>query len=283
MKKYLVLIALALLVISLPAMAGKLVELPVVHPTITVYQAQGVSELEGLAPYAGYTDATIDGTVCAVPGILDICPGTNWANFIDPAATPYKPFPKNVTLTKQFGTTGQCSDVFPTGEITPQQGTPNIRLWWPLMYEVPGTVITLSITYGTMLSFNGAYVHEEIWSWTVGATLETMEDELALFHELPDGLNEVPLISDENLYPVLQGYLECADAYFESGDLYDAGNALTDFELAVSDAYIGTSPAQPWPELGQGIIENDCNPAWCKLLVDAGFVGQQDLIFQPSK
>ena len=54
--------------------------------------------------------------------------------------------------------------------------------------------------------------------------------------------------------------------------------------MAVSDACITTSPDFPVPTgVTTGIAETDENPACCKLLVDAEFVGFTYNIFQPSK
>jgi len=288
MKKCLVLIAVALLVLSLPAMAGKVVEVNITHPIITLFQAYAAPDSAGaqsIEGYLGYGDFTITSD----PGILCIVPGVSWANFID-APDSVGAFIKNVTLTKVTGSTGQCSDVFPVTTVN-QQGTPNIRLWWPLMYELPGTTWTLTVFYGTRLPYKDsanptvpAYAHTEVWEFAVDADLDSMENELELFHELPFGKDEVPLVSDEVLYPVLQGYLDSAEDALAVGDTFDAADSLIDFEMAVSDACITTSPEFPDPTgISTGIANTDENPACCKLLADTEFVGFKYNILQPSK
>jgi len=288
MKKCLVLIAVALLVVSLPAMAGKVVEINITHPIITLYQAYAAPDSAGAQSIEGYLGFG-DYTITSDPGILQIVPGVNWSNFIA-APSDVGPFIKNVTLTKVTGMTGQCSDVFPVITVN-QQGTPNIRLWWPLMYELPGTTWTLTVFYGTRLPYADsanptvpAYAHTEVWEFAVDADIPAMENELELFHQLPFGLDEVPLVSDEVAYPILQGYLAEAETYLLVGDLFDGGNALEDFEMLVSDECITTSPAFPDPTgVGTGIANTDENPACCKLLADTEYVGFKYNLFQPSK
>ena len=81
-KKCLVLIVLALFVFAIPVLAGKVAQINITHPVIDLFQAYGVSEGEGadcILGYNGFGDATIT----AVPGVLCIDPGVNWANFIN--------------------------------------------------------------------------------------------------------------------------------------------------------------------------------------------------------
>ena len=136
MKKSLLLIALMLLV-AVPAMAARVSSVPITHDEALVYQAYpGNSEGTDLE-FLGYL-GTGEDVITAVPGVLSIVPGENWANFVGAAQeTPAIAYTiKNVVLCKQTPSIIQCADVFPAKKIC-QQGTPNIRLWWPLMYEVP--------------------------------------------------------------------------------------------------------------------------------------------------
>lgn len=294
MKKSLALIALMLL-IAIPAMAARVASIPITHETQFVFQAyDGDSEGTDLE-FAGYL-GTEEDVIDAVPGVLSITPGENWSNFVGAAQeVPAVPFTiKNVVLCKEHPSIIQCADVFPAGIIC-QQGTPNIRLWWPLMYEVPGTCWTLTILYGTSAPFdddgpNGpnppGYVHTEVWKWCVDANLDSMEDLLDLFHELPFGTDEVPLISDEVLFPVLQEKIEAISDAVDATppDNVTAGLILGDFEMEVMDACIPTSPLTPAPTgPGTGIAQTEENPACCKLLADAEFVGFDLGILQPKK
>jgi len=288
LKKCLVLIAIAIFVLSIPVMAGKVVQINITHPVIDLFQAYGVSEGEGATCILGYNGFG-DATITAVPGVLCIDPGLDWSNFIDAPST-VGPFIKNVTLTKVTGSTGQCSDVFPVTTVN-QQGTPNIRTWWPLMYELPGTTWTLTVFYGTRLAYkddanptNAAYAHTEVWTFAVDATVTSMENELALFHEIPFGKDEVGLISDEVLFPVLEDNLAGVAEDLANADLFDGGLLLSDFEMEVSDACITSSPLFPDPTgTRTGIANTDENPACCKLLADSEFVGFKYNLFQTAK
>ncbi len=242
--------------------------------------------------YQGYNGTGAD-VISSMAGVFAIVPGDAWANFVSAAQLGVDYEIKNVLLCKEHPSIIQCADVFPSGTIC-LQGTPNIRLWWPLMYEVPGTTWTLTIVYGTGALFDDdgpgpnlpSFVHTEVWTWQVDATIQSMKDLLELFHEIPFGLDEVPLVSDEVLYPILQAKLDAIqDALdMDPPDLVAAAAILGDFEMEVMDACIGVSPARPNPTgNGTGIAATFENPACCKLLADAEYVGFQLGILQPSK
>jgi hypothetical protein len=240
-----------------------------------------------------------DDTISSVPGVFQIIPGDAWANFVRAARDGVPYTIKNVVLKKETPPVVQCADVFPPKTIM-QQGTPKIRLWWPLMYEIPGTRWTLTIVYGTSILYDDdgpsgpnppAYVHTEIWGagptperqWVVDASIESMKLLLELFHELPFGQDEVPLVSDEVLYPILQQKLSQIKAYLDAGDKLNAGLLLGEFEMEVADACISVSPAYPnVTGPGTGIANTLENPACCKLLVDAEWVGKKEKIWNPN-
>lgn len=297
------------LAISASAMAGKITSTMIQHFN-QVYQAYpGSSDpCKVIDPcdtflttgatercFLGYNGLGCD-VISSVPGILCIRPGSTptqpWANYILAAQAGVAYTIKNTTLVKQTPSYVQCSDIFPAHRVT-QQGTPNIRLWWPLMYEVPSTTFTLTILYGTPTLYDDdgpagpnppAYVHVEQWVWHVDATLASMSRLLELFHELPFGLDEVPLISDEPLYCALQEKIASANAAYIGGDTATAAAFLTDFELEVMDACIGVSPSNPNPTgPGTGIANTLENPACCKLLVDVEYILQNTGIGMPGK
>jgi hypothetical protein len=281
-----------MVIAAIPAYAAKVATIPIEHPPIQVYQAYpGNSEGTNLA-FMGYKG--VDGDVISsVPGILAIVPGTNWANFVGAANAdpPVSYTIKNTTLIKRTPQIVQCADVF-TPKTVAQQGTPNIRTWWPLMYEVPSTTFTLIILYGTPVLWDDdgpsgpnppSYVHTEVWTWHVDADLFSMSYLLELFHELPFGLDEVPLVSDESLYPILQLKLAYIWYFLTQGDLVSAGLLLGDFEMEVMDACISVSPLYPNPTgPGTGIAMTLENPACCKLLADSEYVGKKYKILQPT-
>jgi hypothetical protein len=317
LKKYLPLFVAGAVVLATSAQAARVAVNPITHPNMTVYQAYPGNSGGTNLSFRGYNGLGTD-VIAAVPGVLSIESGGNWANYIGAA---YAGIPyigdaptaaqaysiKNIVLRKTTPPYVQCSDVFPVKNI-PQQGSQNIRTWWPLMYEVPGTQWTLTILYGTKLPYDddgaggnpAGYVHTEVWTWTVDATLASLRDLLVLFHELPFGLDEVPLISDERLYwgydvydsygakiDHIKGLLDLVDsaaASLAALDYVSAGLTLGDLELAVMDACIGASPAFPNPTgPGTGIANTSENPACCKILVDIEYIGKTTGVFQPNK
>lgn len=264
-----------------------------------VYQAYpGRERIPGAS--AGYLSHVVEGAPTAVPGVLCIVPqGAGqppWANFVRAYVDEVPYTIKNVSLCKRRPDIVQCNDVFNAPEIPNpvcQHGTPNIRLWWPLMYEVPGTTWTLSIFYGTPTPYDAdgptgpsplGYAHTQEWQWRVEATIPSMRDLLALFHQVPFGLDEVPLISDEVLYQALLAKLDALRDAVDEDDLTGASMILGEFEMEVMDACIMESPVRPRPTgTGTGIAQTRENPACCKLLVDAEYVGFKLGILQPAK
>ncbi|MBP6964472.1 MAG: hypothetical protein KBC96_08705 [Armatimonadetes bacterium] len=225
----------------------------------------------------------------AVPGALKIVPGENWTNYKQGAQLCRETPGKSTILTKKFDGFSQCGDVFYPLTVS-QQGTSNIRLWWPLMYEPPTTTWTLRLIYGTKTAvrFPGesreGYVHEDVWRWVVETDIPHMKLFLDLLREAPFGLDEVPLISDEVMYPALHAKLDAVQAAVDAGNKVSAGLLLGQFEMQVMDACIALSPAKPFPTgPGTGIANSFENPACCKLLVDAEHVGKTLNIFQPTK
>lgn len=303
----------ALFVAAVPAMAARVAVAPIEHPTDCVYQAYPGDSNGTDLEFAGYAGLEED-VITAVPGVLAITPGTpTWVNFVGAANanSPGGLWPgtwriQNVILKKVTPEVFKCGEVFIPKTIT-QQGTPNIRLWWPLMYEVPGTCWTLTIQYATnAITVGGVLhhydddgpgpnpespVHQEIWHWCVcaqfgqtGEQFNTLTLLLDLFHELPFGLDEVPLISDEALFVELRDLAESAADFADQGLLTDASVDLMQFELLVMDRCIGVSPRTPCPGgPGTGIAQTAENPACCKLLVDAAFIGDLYNIMVPAK
>lgn len=293
MRKAILPIVAALVAVSAPLHAARLAVTPIVHPPMWLYEAyRGSSNLTARAAQ-GHRGSGEE-LVTAVPGVLRINPGPNWANFVG-AAQQSPPIPyaiKNVVLQKELPTTAQCADVFTSSPVR-QQGTQNIRLWWPLMYEVAGTKWTLTILYGTTQPFDSdgplgpnpaGYTHTEVWQWQVEVTLDSMKNLLTLFHELPFGKSQTPLISDEVLYARLQSLLAEITVITIIGDSVDAGFALGEFEMMLMDSCLSTMPAKPIPTgPGTGIAQTAENPACCKLLTDAEYLGFRLGIYQPTR
>lgn len=271
--------------------------------TTTVFQVYPGNSKGKDKYWSGYR-GTFGDTITASPGVFEIIPGTKWVNFIKAARDQWSGgwTLKNVILRKNTPSFIQCSEVY-APKIVIQQGTAGIRTWWPLMYEAPGTVFTLTILYGTGQVRVGPNpndvqnydddgtgpnppgpVHTETWQWAVDADLDSLKLLLDLFHQMPFGLDEVPLISDEVLYPVLKDKITTVQSLYQSGDVAGAGLLLGDFELEVSDACISSSPVLPYPTAnGTGIAQTDENPACCKILVDVEHIAKKLGIFVGRK
>ncbi|MCC6484676.1 MAG: hypothetical protein IT209_07520 [Armatimonadetes bacterium] len=227
--------------------------------------------------------------LAATGAILHIEPGANWCNFIDACQKGVAYTVKNVVLTKTTPSLIQCSDVFAARTIH-QQGTANIRTWWPLMYEAPGTTFELTILYGTPVAVQlkgdsaPAYVHREVWTWEVVSSIVDLRTLLIAFHTLPFGTDEVPLISDENLYTHLLALLDVAETARQNSDMVTASLALGDFEMAIADACLAASPQHPAPAgPGTGIAQTRENPACCALAVNAEYILSKGGIGQPAQ
>lgn len=234
-------------------------------------EVNGVSLQTGYAGFAGFTGDPITAT----GGVFAIDPGSKWANFVNATAGCAAYCLKNVVIQKEHEALRQCSDIFPIGSIG-QQGTPNVRLWWPLMYEPPGTKWTLTILYGTPKSVklpgerNPGFVHRDQWRWRVEVTLGSLDTLLDAFHSLPFGLDEVPLISDENAYVRLKSLMSQAKAAQTSLEVADI---LSQVELEVMDMCLTQSPAYPAPTgPGTGVANTLENPACCKILADIDYL-----------
>lgn len=285
MKKLIVLLALALVVTSLPAMAARLTTIEVEHDIRPVYQAYPGDSDIGAGPTNRAFKGKLgmgDDVISAVPGVLSIVPGDDWSNFVTMASTEGYSI-KSVNLQKFIPEFLQCSWIYNDLQDIVQRGTPSVRLWWPLMYEAPGTQWVLWISY--TVPGPPPVLYREVWVWEARATLDSMKNLIKLFHELPWSICEVPLISDECLYPELLAKLDEIQAAHPS-DPIAALNALLEFENLVIDNCISACPPTPMPcdEMGRlGITQTDENPACCKLLVDAEYVGFDMGIFTPAQ
>jgi len=274
MRKVLVLVAVALLVASLPAMAAKVVNVPIPHDPFTIYQAycgQTCSSVQGNKEFLG-TAVGAD-VIKAVPGVLSIVPGDAWANFVT-AAGKVAYTVTNVTLRK---TVPAYECTVPVGGLSVlQQGTANITTWWPLMYEIPGTKWTLTITYKTPVWNDGvpgnlpATTHQDVWVWQVGASFGSIIDLINLFSELPAGSCQVPLINNKALADALVAEVQALQAITDPAELSDAYAA---FVLHLSDLCVTVDCGTCSPELG--IRNTTENPACCKLLADADFLAEE--------
>jgi hypothetical protein len=325
MKKTILLIMVALMVMSVPALSARLANGPVTHPPITIYQAYCGATCEGVGNqvFQGLNGFGAD-VIEAVPGILAINPGgtqplDGWPNFVSASQVPFGATlysgaaipgsPKTAIAPGPFALPWTVTNVsmrktVPTyictvaigGAGVLQQGSANIRLWWPLMYELPGTTWTLTISYKTTLWNDGGFgptglpnldstTHQNVWTWTVGVTLDSMERLVDLFHELPVGSCQVPLINGRDLYESLEAALDNLETYEDASGVIvptpQMAEDFTTFILLLEDSCLTVDCGTCSSDLG--IRNTSENPACCKLLADADFLFAQLGVGVPSK
>jgi len=298
MKKTILLTLIALIVLSVPAMSARVVNKEIPHEPFCVYQAYcGQTCIEaGNQVFKGLNGFGSD-VIEAVPGVLAINPGgtqpvNGWPNFVTasqpggpPAASDGTTFwtVTNVSMRKTVPT--YVCTVGIGGAPVLQQGSANIRLWWPLMYELPGTKWTLTISYKTLVWNDGvpgnlpATTHQDVWTWEVCATLQSMGNLVDLFHELPVGSCQVPLINGKDLYEGLEeaiGTLETMDP--SDPEMAEVFNS---FILLLEDSCLTVECGSCDSALG--IRNTTENPACCKLLADADFIIDALEVNIPSK
>ncbi len=226
--------------------------------------------------WAGIRGRSGSDVITAVPGVFAFDPGgPNWPNFVS-AAAQNKPYTlTNVRLSK---TVPQYVCAVPIGgKPVLQQGSARsarIRTWWPLMYELPGTKWTLTLDYKIDVAPYTA--KQDVWSWQVDATFDSLEGIIRLFYQLPAGNCQVPLISGASLYNRLLADI----ATLKSMDPSDPAmaDALYGFILFVENHCATAGCGECTPEAG---IRNTLeNPACCKILADADYIAEALGVFK---
>ncbi len=217
--------------------------------------------------------------ITAVPGVFSIDPGdAQWSNWV-PAAQAGVPYTlKDVILRKQVDPSEDCPDVYRGTDVT--QHLPNVQLWWPLMYELPGTTFTLTVYYDTDSPWDEggtaspSISHVNAYSFRVDTSLPDLKYLLALFHQLPLGTHQVPLISDEALYKQMQADLDLIISLISQGQDAVAGEKLIAFRMLVEnhciDDFLPTKPVIGGA--GTGVANTCDNPACCKILADVTWI-----------
>ena len=291
MKKTIVLILVALFVISLPAMAARVINKPIPHDPICVYQAYcGLTceEVNGNKVFQGFNGLG-DDVIKAVPGVLAIDPGwvgpaNGWPNFVSAAqAVGLELNITNVALKKEVPYWPCTVDGF-GGQGGIVQGSNNVRLWWPLMYELPGTQWTLTVSYKTLpwmdpANHELATTHQDVWVWKVCADLEHLKNLIDLFHQLPVGSLQVPIINGEALYCELIARVEA----LQEADPADPQTTADffDLDMLIENSCITVACGEPTTELG--IRNTTENPACCKLQADVEWIMEELGVLFPSK
>jgi len=305
MKKTILLVMVALIVMAVPAMSAKVVNKPIPHPPILVYQAycgltccDGTITTSGTVGQVGCIDNDVnlglngfDGDVIeAVPGILAINPGTNWSNFVSASQAvgiPVGPIPYTVTNVSLRKTVPTYICTVPIGGAAVlQQGSANIRLWWPLMYELPGTTWTLTISYKTAVWDDDgtgpnlpATTHQDVWTWQVDANLAHLVDLIDLFYELPVGSCQVPLINGEYQEFILEIVSEILGLQNPADP--NMAELFNELVLFIEDNCLTVDCGSCSGDLG--IRNTTENPACCKLLADADYIMEEMGVNIPNK
>lgn len=337
MKKTMLIAICAAMVLSAPAMAARVANVPIEHGPVCLFQAYPGMTTAETDNYDFAGEARLNDTISAVPGVFSLVPGTfeipfgtdengdpiykvtcKWTNFISAFNGGYNGDLSKVSLTnivlRKNVTPFSCymdGEDFIGGRTISQQGTDKIRTWWPLMYEVPGTTFTLSITYKTPTAWDddGAEgpnlphtSHQDIWSWTVCADLPHLVNLIDLFYELPSGQFQQPLITSAVLYEELKADLAAIQALVAareevSSDPYayaainaDLADAINAFNLKVADAcitvpcgtdnFLAPGEQQIW---GGGIRNTVENPACCKILADIEYIAEDLAVNMTAK
>jgi len=306
MKKTILLIMVALFVLAVPAMSARIVNKPIDHPAFCVYQAYcGATCIDaGNQVFKGLNGFGCD-VIKAVPGILAINPGgfgpvNGWPNFVT-ASLPGGPVGgwtvTNVSMRKTVPNYICTVPIGGTGVL--QQGSANIRLWWPLMYEIPAGSIdadgnfvdsstnwVLTISYKTAVWDDDgagpnlpATTHQDTWTWKICVTLESLENLVDLFHELPVGSCQVPLLNGKDLYEEIQSTLETLEGMNPADP--EMAEVFNTFILLLEDNCLTVDCGSCSPDLG--IRNTTENPACCKLLADADYLILKLGVNIPSK
>ena len=158
------------------------------------------------------------------------------------------------------------------------------------MYEPPKTAWTLRLVYATKTPVqlpgesSASILHIEEWKWVVDSDADHVHLLIELLAELPFGTSQVPLISDPTLVEDLHVTLSAVEQALADSDPRDALDQLLEFENLAIDACIAVAPRRAVPDgIGTGIAQTVENPACCKLLVDAEYLGFKYGIFTPVR
>lgn len=252
-----------------------------------IYQAycgSSCGDTEAVQQINGGFRGGLGDPITAVPGVFAFDSGPGWQNYVRATELCREAKITNVSLRKYFEGNDDCPDYFKPVNML-QQGSTRVRNWWPLMYEPPTTSWTLSVYYDTAtpVQFPGetqaSVHHQDSWQWTVVTDIEHTKLFIDMIHELPLGTTQKPVLSDEKLYKQLKAQLDEIDDLAKQNKLDEAGMKLDTFILDVEDACI-TESCLPF-KFGAGIANTAENPACCKLLLDADYIGKTLNLWRP--
>lgn len=260
--------------------------------TISIFSAtEGRSTDPAHQSCAGYNLGAAFDPISATPASLVIDPGDKWCNFTGAWWAGLSYTLKSVCLSKSEPDFDRCPTFYP-GRSVLQRGSGSIRHWWPLMYELPGTSWTLTLFYHTPQAWDDdgpgpnrpLTLHKGVYTWTVDASPDSVIRTLDVFHQLPFGAGQTPLIGSDALYAELRRKALDLKAGIGSQDWGGALRALYDYEMLVVESCVTAIPPEPLPS-GQtiGIANTWENPVCCKLLADMEYVGSKYGVLMPSK
>lgn len=278
-----------MVLISAPATVGaaKVISQPIYQKPVVIYSAYHGSVCDGQYDADSLKLRQSTDIFRAVPGVLAIDPGgitplNGWPNFVS-AAKPVGPpgglwTVVNVAMRKVVPRYLCTTPI--SGVPYYVQGSENIRLWWPLMYEIPGTEWRLTISYKTLPWDDdgptgpnlAATTHQDVWTWKLDANFDSLRNLVDLFYRLPFGSCEVPMISSKAIYDVLTNYLVRLQQYPDRSDPQFTSD-LFDFIMLVEESCLmpinGACPTRA------GICNTYENPAGCRLLAEAEYILMQ--------
>ncbi|NLN75283.1 MAG: hypothetical protein GX139_03100 [Armatimonadetes bacterium] len=281
----LTLILLGLLVTCTAASAARVISQPIYQEPIYLYSAYpGKNCADNGRKVIGTAAIIPSEPVLAVPGVLSIDPG---------GITPINGWPNYVSAGKSDGPSDGLWNVMNVAlrknsprfictvpinsAVYYRQGSGNIQRWWPLMYEVPGTEWVLTISYKTTpWDDDGpagpnklATTHQDVWTWRLDANLDSMQNLVDLFYQLPIGSCGTPIISNEALRDDLINRLQSLKSY-PSTDIPEYTMELYDLIMMIQDCCLTVDCG--YCSQRAGIYNTVETPACCKLLAEAEYI-----------
>jgi hypothetical protein len=253
-----------LLLMTAPAGASTVV----VH-SLDVYSASHGVQQGTSGAQAGYIVGTPADSAHA--NTINIVPGNGWSNFVSAASAG---MPYSIASIVFTHTSGMFYDttVLSHAQVR-QEGGANVRLRWPLLYDLPGSSWKLEVRYATpwMWDDDGSgpnpptWVHVDSWKWTLKSDVDHLDALLDLFHSLPRGIGQGAILSDEELYARLKAHISQIRQAESISDYFEAGEHVGDMELLILDS-------------GDGIQQTAENPARDRILAEIEGLGPYGLI-----
>ncbi|MGI6296660.1 MAG: hypothetical protein ACOX3G_11290 [Armatimonadota bacterium] len=285
--KTLVFVLSGLLIACSAAFGARILSYPIYQDPIILYSVYPGKTCDGAGNtvFKGLSNQPAQQVVEVVPGILAIDPGgteptRGWSNFVSAGKNPGGP-PDNtwtvINVALQQKTPRYTCSIPLEGPLYYRQGSDNIRRWWPLMYTLPGTEWVLTISYKTkMWDDDGpagpnlpSTAHQDVWTWRLETNLDSLQNLIKMFYQIPVGKCKYPLITGKDIYNDLLRRLDRIKSYPDANSPQYIAD-LYDFILMVEDCCLTVDCGDCVPM--QGIQNTMENPACCKILADAEYI-----------